>query len=367
MFTAAPPVGAAVDFPTLNGGPPIVIGHRGASGYLPEHTLAAYRLAMEAGADFIEPDLVSTRDGVLIARHEVNISETTDVSERPEFAARKTTKTIDGAVEEGWFADDFTLAEIRTLYAKQRLPFRSQAYDRQFRVPTFDEAVALAQREGQRLHRTIGVYPETKHPSYHRSVHLALEDKLLAVLAKHGWNSRQAPVFIQSFEVGNLKDLRRKTRVRLVQLIDCANIAPDGRIAPRQPYDWTLAGDPRSSDYLVSKPGLAEIARYADGIGPWKRYLVSLKGGDAKGAGTDAEKSVLPPSSLVADAHSVGLSVHAWTFRNEGRFLATDYRGDPIEEYRQFYRLGVDGVFSDFPDTAVTARSLAGLAGNACR
>lgn len=364
--------------PTLDGKAPLVIGHRGASGYLPEHTLAAYQMAINAGADFIEPDLVSTKDGVLIVRHEVNITETTDVADHPEFAARKTKKTIDNIQEEGWFTDDFTLSEIKTLYAKQRLAFRNQSYNKQFRVPTFQEVIDLAKQESERQHRTIGVYPETKHPTYHKSVNLPLEDPLLRVLNKSGWNNRMAPVFIQSFEIGNLKELRQKTQVRLIQLVDGDDVALDGSIISAQPYDWTVTGDPRKSDYLVTKRGLAEIAQYADGVGPWKRYIVSVKGVDANGDGKaddinkdgavdDADKTRLAPTSVIADAHAAGLLVHVWTFRNENRYLSADYQGDPLKEYEQFFCLGVDGVFSDFPDTAVTGRSIVNLASNACR
>ncbi|CAL1241530.1 glycerophosphodiester phosphodiesterase [Candidatus Methylocalor cossyra] len=374
------PLTACADpaLPTLHGETPLAVGHRGATGYFPEHTLASYQAAINANADFIEPDLVSTKDGVLIARHEVNITDTTDVADHPEFAARKTTKTIDGVTETGWFADDFTLAEIKTLYAKQRLPFRDQSYNKQFRVPTFQEVIDLAKRESRRLHRTIGVYPETKHPTYHKSVNLPLEDNLVRVLRRNGWDRRNAPVFIQSFEVGNLKELRQKTRVRLIQLVDARDVALDGSVIPAQPYDFVVSGDPRKSSDLLTKQGLAEIATYADGVSPWKRYIVSVKGVDRNGDGQaddvdgdgivgDSDKTLLPPTSLIADAHAVGLLVHTWTFRNEpGRYLAADYRGDPIQEYKQFFCLGVDGLFSDFPDTAVSGRSVATLAPNAC-
>lgn len=365
-------------FPTLYGQKPLVVGHRGATGYFPEHTLASYQTAINAGADFIEPDLVSTRDGVLIARHEVNISNTTDVADHPEFAARKTTKTIDGGTETGWFADDFTLAEIKTLYAKQRLAFRDQAYNKQFRIPTFQEVITLAKREGKRLHRTIGVYPETKHSTYHASVNLPLEGKLLHVLEENDWNSKESPVFIQSFEVANLKALRRLTSVRLVQLVDADDVALDGSIITLQPYDFVVNHDPRTFADLLTRQGLAEIATYADVVSPWKRYIVSVKSVDANGDGKaddvngdgiigDADKTLLPPTTLVADAHAAGLMVHTWTFRNEaGRYLAADYHGDPIEEYKQFFCLGIDGLFSDFPDTAISGRSVATLAPNAC-
>lgn len=364
-------------FPTLDGKLPLVTGHRGASGYLPEHTLASYHLAIMQGADFIEPDLVATKDGVLIARHEVNITETTDVASHPEFAGRRTTKVIDGVTEQGWFADDFTLAEIRTLRAKQRLPFRPATFDGLYRIPTFQEVIDLAKAKGQQLKRTIGVYPETKHPSYHQSVGLELESKLVDSLKQNQWNRRNAPVFIQSFETANLKKLNRMTPVRLIQLVDALDVRLDGSLEPGRPYDFVLSGDPRTNADLLTKTGLAEIATYADGVSPWKRYLVSVKGTDANGDGqaddvngdgsvNDADKALLPPSSIIADAHELGLLVHTWTFRNEARYLASDYAANPVLEYLQFYCLGIDAVFSDFPDTALTARKLATFDRNIC-
>lgn len=345
-------------FSTLTGEPPVVIAHRGASGYLPEHTLAAYKLAIEQGADFVEPDLVSTKDGVLIARHELNITETTNVSEHPEFAARRTIKVVDGASAEGWFADDFTLAEIKTLRAKQRLPFRPQQFDGLFEIPTLQEIIELAKRESGRSGRVIGIYPETKHPTYHRSVGLPLEETLVETLKRHGLNGRTAPVVIQSFETANLKALRKMTEVRLVQLIEGIGLAPDGGVIAGKPYDFAVSGDPRTYADLLTEDGLAEIGTYADGIGPWKRYLVGIAGtGGIDAQADDAHKKLGPPTSVIRDAHRAGLFVHAWTFRNEPRYLASDYGGDPLEEYRQFYDLGVDGVFSDFPDTAIAARA----------
>ncbi len=312
---------------------PLVIAHRGASGYLPEHTLAAYALAIDQGADFIEPDLVSTRDGVLIARHEVNITETTDVAQRREFAARRTTKTIDGVEESGWFADDFTLAEIRTLRATQRLPFRSQEFNGVHPVPTFEEVVALAQQRSRETGRTIGVYPETKHPTYHRQRGLALEEKLLAALADAGWNRADAPVFVQSFETSNLRHLNSLTPVPLVQLIDERGA----------PYDVRLANEPRTYRDLITPTGLAQIAAYADAIGLNKRHIVNASGAP-----------VTPDPIRLA--HDAGLRVHAWTFRTEPQYLLPHYQGNPAAEYLEFFRLGVDGVFSDFPDTAAAAR-----------
>jgi glycerophosphoryl diester phosphodiesterase len=314
---------------------PIVIGHRGASGYRPEHTLASYRLAIEMGADFIEPDLVSTRDHVLVARHEPEISSTTDVAARPEFADRRTTKLIDGMPWTGWFTDDFTLSELRTLRAVERLPAirpDNVAFDGQEVIPTFEEVVECARRWG------VGLYPETKHPSYFRSVALPLEEPLLDILAARGYTSASDPVFIQSFEADNLQALRRRTDVRLVQLLGDPDI-------------WSELATPRS---------LAEIARYADGIGPAKGHIVPWA----------AAGRSQPPTSLVADAHAAGLLVHPWTFRRENAFLPLELRrgdpdaldhdqitGDLPAELQQFFDLGVDGVFTDHPDVAVAVRT----------
>ena len=354
-------------------GRPVIIGHRGATGYLPEHTLASYELAIVRGADFIEPDLVSTKDGVLIARHEVNITETTDVASHPEFAGRSTSKTIDGVTERGWFADDFTLAEIKTLRATQRLAFRPQEFNAFYQVPTFDEVIELAQSMSRRVGRTIGVYPETKHPTYHQRAGLALEPKLAGALERYGWNRRDAPVFIQSFEVANLKQLRMLGRVRLAQLIDGTATTLDGSIVPLKPFDFVVAGDPRTYADLLAPAGLAEIKTYADAVAPWKRYIVSVAGVDANhdgqpddvngdGVVDDADRNLLPPTSVVRDAHAAGLQVHTWTFRNERRYLGRQYGENPSKEYVQFFCLGVDAVFSDFPDTAVSARELLRLA-----
>ena len=308
-----------------------MIAHRGASGYRPEHTLASYELAIGMGADFIEPDLVSTQDGVLIARHENEISETTDVAARPEFAARKTVKRIDGREVSGWFSEDFTLAEIKTLRARERLPFRDPSFDGRFEVPTFAEVLALARRKSAETGRTIGVYPETKHPSYFRSLGIPLEEPLLADLQEV-----DLPVYIQSFEMGNLQELRKVTDRPLIQLLEAAG----------QPWDFTVAGDARTYQRLATPAGLAEIATYADGIGPDKRMIVPA----------DPGGRLLPPTALVEDAHRAGLLVHPWTFRSDGTFLAAEYGGDPEREYEQFFGLGVDGLFSDFSDLAVRVR-----------
>lgn len=358
-------------YPTLNGDTPLVIGHRGASGYRPDHTLESYKLAIDMGADFIEPDLVATKDGVLVARHEPNITGTTDVATRPEFASRKTTKNVDGVNEEGWFVSDFTLAELKTLRAVQPLSDRDQSFNGKFQIPTFEEVLDLAKAEGTKAGRTVGVYPETKHPTYHAKLGLPLEDRLLAVLAKYGYTTKASPVIVQSFEVSNLKYLRSKTQVRLVQLVDANDVTADGSMdltAPYdKPYDFAVAGDSRTFASLLTPAGLKEIKTYADGIGPWKPYLIPSKQVDANKDGKpddlngdgkidERDRVMMPATSVVKDAHAAGLFVHAYTFRNEAKRLASDFKGDPKAEYKLFFNLGVDGVFSDFTDTAKAAR-----------
>ncbi|MDO9353543.1 MAG: glycerophosphodiester phosphodiesterase [Solirubrobacteraceae bacterium] len=360
---------ATWNWPSIKSKVPLVIGHRGGSGYLPEHTLASYSLAITQGADYIEADLVSTKDGALISRHEPNLIGTTDVAKRPEFASRKRTVNVDGVPEEGFFASDFTLAEIKTLRAIQRLPDRGQAYDGRFTVPTFEEMIELAKRRSRSTGRTIGVYAETKHPTLHKQLGLPLEPKVVAVLKKEGLNTRSSPVFLQSFEPRSLKTLKKLSPVKRVQLIDGGGVADDGAItfAPPsdRPYDWTASGDPgltsRTYGQMVTDPGLDEISSYADGIGPWKRYIVSTKADATLTTPGESARRTAPPSNLVQRAHRRGLIVHPFTFRSEQKYLAADYGTNPVEEYRQFFELGVDGVFSDFPDTAVTARTLLGI------
>ena len=316
--------------------PPIIIAHRGASGCRPEHTLASYALAIDLGADFIEPDLVATKDGRLIARHEPEIGATTDVADK--FPDRRRAALLDGVAVDGWFACDFTLAEIKTLRARQPWPFRANAWDGLYEIPTFEEIVQLA-RSARRTHgRVVGVYPETKHPTFHRDIGLALEEPLLRVLGESGWASADSPVFIQSFEVANLKALAERTDVRLIQLLD---------EAAARPFDFAATGDARTYGDMMRPAGLAEIAAYAWGIGPWKRSVIA----------ENPDGRLAAPGSLIDDAHAANLRVHAYTFRDEPRFLAADYDGDPAAEYRQFFDLGGDGVFSDFPGTA--ARALA--------
>ncbi len=352
---------------TLDGNRPIVIGHRGASGYLPEHTLESYARAIELGADYIEPDLVSTKDGFLIARHEPNITNTTNVKNLAQFADRKRTiaggnaMVVDGVQEEGWFASDFTLAEIKTLRAIQTRG-RNNAFDGLYEIPTLDEVITLAKTRSAQTGRTIGIYPETKHPTFHDNLGLSLEEPLLQSLSNAGWTTASAPVFIQSFESANLRELNGKTGVKLVQLMDANDVNADGSMdltAPYgQPYDFVVAGDTRTFLDLLSAQGLDFVATYADGIGPWKPYLLKtvVDGTDRDGNGVlDArDRLVVGSTGVVEAAHARGLLVHTWTFRNDniGYQLGA---ATPGEEYEAYYALGVDGVFSDFPDTAVAA------------
>lgn len=343
---------------------PIVIGHRGgAAGYLPDHTLENYVLAIELGAEFVEVDLVATKDGHLIVRHEPNLIDTTNVKEIPRFAARRRVEILDGVPTDGYWARDFTLKEIKELGAVQPLADRDQSFNGRYRIPTFEEVLDLARRKSHEMGRRIGIYPETKHPTYHQSFGLPLEDRLLAILQRVGWNHREAPVFIQSFETANLKYMRTKTRVRLIQLVDGAGVNPDGSISFEKPfdkpYDWVVSGRPGVFGDLVTPEGLAEVKRYADGIGPWKYYLMSTACKAGTGDCSDErDRVLLPPTDVVANAHKAGLLVHPFTFRNEPKRLASDFEGNPVNEYLAFYELGIDGVFSDFADTAFAARRM---------
>ncbi|MBX9694777.1 MAG: glycerophosphodiester phosphodiesterase [Cyanobacteria bacterium] len=322
----------------------LVIAHRGASGYRPEHTLAAYRLAIELGADYIEPDLVPTKDGVLVARHENEISSTTNVAEHPEFKERYQSKEIDGSTVKGWFTEDFTLKELRTLRARERMPKLRQhntAYNDSYLIPTFQEIIDVVKQENRKRNRQIGLYPEAKHPSYFAKIGLPTEAKLVDTLKQNGYVDRKAPVYIQCFEVECLKKLRKMTELSLVQLID----------EKGQPYDWVCRKDPRTFPDMIKPENLAEIASYAQGIGPNKNLILPR----------DRDGKLLKPTDLVENAHKAGLVVHPWTFRNENEFLPADLRsnetapgsyGNAKKEYRQFFDLHVDGVFSENPDTA---------------
>jgi glycerophosphoryl diester phosphodiesterase len=329
---------------------PTIYGHRGASGYRPEHTLASYRLAARMGADYIEPDLVLTKDHVLVARHEPAIGGTTDVADHPEFADRRKTKVIDGttfAME--WFTEDFTLAELKTLRAKERLPAvrqRNTIYDGRYEVPTFQEVIELRDRLSRELHRKVGLIPELKHSTYFRSIGLPLEEPFVKQLRANRLDSRRAKVTVQSFEIDNLKRLDRQLPgVPLVQLFDAKT---------RKPGDVLAAGGTTTYGDMATPSGLRAVARYADIAGPAKDYIVPR---DATGAS-------LPPTTFVADAHAAGLDVVPYTFRNENQFLPLELRrgtdpnayGNAIAEYQQFFALGVDGLFSDNPDTAKAAR-----------
>ena len=341
---------------------PLVIAHRGASGHRPEHTLESYRLAIGMGADFIEPDLVSTRDGHLVARHEPDITQTTDVAQRPEFADRRRSVVIDGVEHTGWFTVDFTLEELRRLRAVQPRPYRSKEFDGLFEVPTLDEIIALAKAGSAATGRTIGIYPETKHPTWHCEQGLPLEPALLAALDAAGWTTRDAPVFVQCFESGNLRWLRQRTGLRLVQLIDGGGLEDDGCVQPPPRWQGTgacaLYPQGEVPTDFTQAASFARIAEYADAVGPWKRHIVGSRRGEGAAAATDdteGTRVTTAPSRFVELAHAAGLAVHPWTFRDELMHLAADYGGDPAAEYRQFAALGVDALFSDFPDTAVAA------------
>ena len=338
---------------------PIVIGHRGACGYVPEHTLTSYFVAMQAGVDFIEPDLVMTRDGVLVARHENEIGGTTDVAAHPEFASRRTTKTIDGVEHTGWFTEDFTLAELKSLRARERIPDvrpANRRFDGLFEIPTLEEILELlAAIQGQREAAArqsglppparIGVYPETKHPTYFAGLGLAMEPSLVDLLHQYGYRGPSDRAFIQCFEVGNLKAMRKMTELPLVQLME-----EEGA-----PFDFIVAGDRRTYRDMSTPGGLAEIATYANAIGPHKLQVIPRQGDDA---------SLGTPTALVADAHAHGLQVHAYTFRAENPYLPRNLRsggsvhdlGDMRAELQSYLQAGLDGFFTDHADLGVKAR-----------
>ena len=313
---------------------PLIIGHRGACGHRPEHTLESYKLAITMGADYVEPDLVSTKDHILIARHENEIGGTTDVATK--FPNRKTTKTIDGKKVTGWFTEDFTLKEIKTLRANERLEFRDHSFDGKFEIPTLNEVLTLVKAESKKLKKKIGVYPETKHPSYFQSINLPLEEPLVETLKNFKMNGKKSLVFIQSFELTNLKKLKKMTSLPLVYLLDDPEIVP---------YDNFLAQDKRTYLDMLKPENLKEISLTASGIGPFKRYIIPA----------DSSNHALAPTKLIEAAHAVGLKVHPYTFRSETKYLLSDYNNDPTAEYFEYFKLGVDGLFTDFPDAAVKA------------
>ena len=370
---AMPGADSAKGLITLDGKQPLVVAHRGASGYLPEETMEAYSRAVELGADVIEMDLLITKDGVLVARHDPNLAISTDVASHPEFAARKKTMKVDGETQTGWFIQDFTLAEVKTLGGISTDAERPQQFNGKFKVVTFQEILDFQKLKTRETGRAIAIYPETKNPTWFRDMGLPLEDKLIAMINAAGLNSKTAPIYVQSFEPGSLKYMKSKgLNTKLIQLIDGDGIdmktgAMTYAIPVDRPYEWAKAGDARTFSAMVTPAGLAEIKTYADGIGPWKRYIISIKGtmgADGKpvdvnkdGKINDADATSITPTTLVADAHKAGLFVHPFTFRNENRRLPIDYAGDPKNEYLAYYRLGVDGVFTDFTDTAIAART----------
>lgn len=377
-------------FLTLDGKQPLVISHRGASGYIPEETLEAYALAIEMGVDVIEPDLVMTKDGVLVARHDLMLNATSNVADHPEFASRKRAgESGDGeAVASDWFVSDFTLAELKTLKARSPNHDVAKTKNDLYQIATFQEILDLRAALSASTGRTIAVYPETKNPTYHLNlwksgkVPYRLEDVFMQQITAAGLNSKDAPIFVQSFEPGSLKYMRAiGSKAKQVQLIDAYDVDfttgkmiygnEPYQLPYSQPTDWKVAGDTRLFDVMLTPAGLAEIKTYAEGIGPWKPMLVPVKctlGADKKctdldgsGAGDSGYPDAISQTAttLVADAHKAGLFVHEYTFRNEksGYYnLTRDMNADPVNEYLQHYRLGVDGVFSDHPDTALGAR-----------
>ncbi|MEU8351133.1 MULTISPECIES: glycerophosphodiester phosphodiesterase [unclassified Streptomyces] len=327
---------------------PTVVAHRGASGYRPEHTLGSYQLALDMGADVVEQDLVPTRDGHLVCRHENDITGTTDVADHPEFASRRTTKSVDGVELTGWFTEDFTLAELKTLRATERIPGtrqRNTLYDGRWEVPSFEEVLKWADREGRRRGRPVWLHVETKHPSYFRGLGLGLEEPLAGLLRKYGRHRGNAPAFVQSFEPSSIQRLDELVGTPGVVLLSAAD---------SRPWDFVEAGDPRTVADLVTPEGLKWIAGYARGIGP-TLDLVIPKGADGR---------LGEPTTLVRDAHREGLVLHPYTMRNENTFLPADFRrgtdpnayGDAFGAFRAYFETGIDGIFSDNPDTALLAR-----------
>ncbi|MFC0598689.1 glycerophosphodiester phosphodiesterase [Streptomyces palmae] len=343
---AADPKGGAGSYRDLP--VPTVIGHRGASGYRPEHTLGSYQLALDMGADVIEQDLVPTKDGHLVCRHENDITATTDVADHPEFAGRKTTKTVDGTALTGWFTEDFTLAELKTLRAKERIPGnrqRNTLYNGRWEVPTFEEVLEWAEREGRKRGRRIWLHVETKHPTYFRKLGLGLEERLARQLRAHGRHRKNSPTFLQSFEPSSIE--------RLSELVDCPKVVLLDAAGTR-PWDFVEAGDPRTVTDLVKPEGLAWIAGFAQGIGPTLQLIIPR----------DAAGKLGTPTTLVEDAHAAGLILHPYTMRNENTFLPADFRrgtdpnayGDAFGAFQAYFETGIDGIFSDNADTAVLAR-----------
>ncbi|MGW6292223.1 glycerophosphodiester phosphodiesterase [Streptomyces sp. NPDC055058] len=328
---------------------PTVIGHRGASGYRPEHTLGAYQLALDLGADVVEAgDLVPTRDGHLVCRHEPEIGGTTDVADHPEFAGRRTTKTLDGVPVTGWFTEDFTLAELKRLRAVERIPDNrphNTLYNGRWEIPTFEEVLRWQDEQTRRRGRQVWIYPEIKHPTYFRALGLGLEERVARLLRKHRKDRRNSPVILQSFEPTSIQRLDGLVDNPLVVLLSGADT---------RPWDFVESGDPRTVADLITRRGLKEIASYAQGIGPTLDLVIPR----------DAAGRLTEPTTLVRDAHRAGLVLHPYTLRNENPFLPADFRrgsepdayGDVFGAYRAYFATGIDGVFTDQPDTGILAR-----------
>ncbi|WP_405710861.1 MULTISPECIES: glycerophosphodiester phosphodiesterase [unclassified Streptomyces] len=326
---------------------PTVIGHRGTSGYRPEHTLGSYQLALDMGAHIVEQDLVPTRDGHLVCRHENDITATTDVADHPEFANRRTTKKVDGVSLTGWFTEDFTLAELKTLRAKERIPGTRQKntlYDGRWEIPTFEEVLRWADREGRRRQKPVWLYVETKHPTYFRGLGLGLEEPLAKLLRRYNRHRQQSPLILQSFEPGSIQRLSRLVATPRVVLLSGAG---------ERPWDFVTSGDPRTVADLVKPEGLKWMASFAQGIGPTLDLVIPK----------DASGRLTAPTTLVKDAHAQGLVLHPYTMRNENSFLPADFRrgtdpnayGDAFGAFQAYFATGIDGIFSDNPDTALLA------------
>jgi glycerophosphoryl diester phosphodiesterase len=351
LFTTAAPA-AATGRPGSGGASrelpvPTVVAHRGASGYRPEHTLGSYQLGLDLGADIIEQDLVPTRDGHLVCRHENDISGTTDVADHPEFADRRTTKTVDGHQLTGWFTEDFTLSELKTLRAVERIPDQrpdNTLYDGRWTVPTYEEVLEWAAEQGRKRGRPVWLYTETKHPTYFRSIGLGLEEPLARLLRRHRLNRANSRVFLQSFEPTSMERMARLVDTPRVVLFSAAN---------SRPYDFVESGDPRTVADLITRRGLREIARYAQGVGPTLDLVIPRT----------PDGSLGTPTGFVSDAHAAGLLVHPYTGRNENRYLPAEFRrgedphayGDVFGALAAYFATGIDGIFADHPDTALLA------------
>lgn len=378
-----------VTLPTLDGKPPMVISHRGLPSTYPEEIIEGYKAALAAGSDALECDIMSSKDHVLFVSHNPWLADSTDIASRPEFASRARTwtdtahATLDGlSGPEGagnanpdWYISDFTAEELKTLRTKQPNPGeRGTANDGKYPMATLQEVIDLAKATmAANPGRTIYVYPETKNPIYQRKLGVPLEEALLDMIVKAGWNSKDSPMIVQSFDPESLRMLRSLgLKTKAVQLIDGDDYdwktgkVTYGDPSTAKPYSWLLASDPRNFDVMVTPAGLAEIKTYADGIGPWKYYILAPKGvanadGTRKDLNADGkidQRDVnVTATTLVADAHKAGLFVHPFTFRNEARRVAATFNGDPKEEYKAHYTLGVDGVFTDFTETARSALS----------